>query len=80
VAKAKPVFTGINLSGITLTIAASNGVAGGNYVLLESTNIALPASQWTPVLTNSFNGSGNLNLSTNVLSPSNVQEFFMLSQ
>jgi hypothetical protein len=32
------------------------------------------------VLTNSFDGSGNLNLSTNIINPSNVQEFYILSQ
>jgi hypothetical protein len=49
-------------------------------VLLQSTNVALPPAQWTPVLTNAFDGIGNLNLSTNIVNPVNGQEFYMLLQ
>jgi fibronectin-binding autotransporter adhesin len=73
-------FTGINVSGTTLTLTATNGPAGGTFVLLETTNLTVPVSQWTAVLTNTFDGSGNLNLSTNIVNPSNAQEFYMLSQ
>jgi fibronectin-binding autotransporter adhesin len=71
-------FTGINVSGVTLTITATNGAAGGTYRLLESTNLLLPVNQWTPVLTNSFDGNGHLNLSTNVVTPGNPQEYYLL--
>jgi len=46
--------------------------------LLESTNLLLPSNQWTPLLTNSFDDSGNLSLSTNVANPNLPQEFFRL--
>jgi autotransporter-associated beta strand protein len=72
------VITGISVSGNTLTITATNGASGGQYVVLESTNLLVPVSQWTPVFTNNFNGSGNLNVSTNVVSASNVQVFYIL--
>jgi len=49
-------------------------------VLLGTTNLALPLAQWTPILTNSFDGSGNLNLSTNILNSAAPQEFYRLSQ
>jgi len=49
-------------------------------VLLGSTSLAIPISLWTPILTNNFNGSGNLNLSTNIIDPVVPQEFFILSQ
>ena len=75
-----PRITGISLNGTTLTITATNGVAGGQYVLLESTNIALPLNQWTPVLTNIFDGSGDLDLSTNIINPGNAIEFYILSK
>jgi autotransporter-associated beta strand protein len=71
-------ITGISINGSTLTITATNGAAGGQYVLLESTNLLLPLSQWTPVLTNSFNGSGDINLSTNIINANNSQEFYLL--
>lgn len=75
-----PVITGIGLSGTTLTISATNGSNGGQFVLLESTNVSLPLNQWLPVLTNNFDGGGNLNLSTNIVDPNNAQQFYILSQ
>jgi sugar lactone lactonase YvrE len=73
-----PRITGIHLSGATLTITATSGAPGEPYVLLESTNLLLPLDQWRPLLTNSFDGSGNLNLSTNVVNPNIPQEFYRL--
>ena len=73
-----PYITSIGLGGTTLTIHGTNGTPNGQYVLLQSTNVALPLNQWTPALTNSFNGSGNFNLSTNIVNPSNPREFYIL--
>lgn len=73
-----PRITSIGLSGATLTIQGTNGTPNGQYVLLQSTNVALPLSQWTPALTNSFNGSGNFNLSTNIVNPSSPREFYII--
>lgn len=75
-----PQITSISLSGTTLTITATNGAANGTYVLLQSTNVALPLAQWTPALTNNFDGSGNLNLSTNIVDPNITQQFYILFQ
>ena len=75
-----PRITSVSLSGTTLTITATNGADNGTYVLLESTNVALPLTNWVPVLTNTFDGSGNLNLSTNIVNPNNSQQFYILSQ
>ncbi len=71
-------FGNISVNGTTLTITGSGGAPSGQYVLVGSTNILLPINQWTPILTNVFDGSGNLNLSTNVVSPGNPQEFYLL--
>ena len=73
-------FTSISVSGTTLTISATNGADGGQYVLLGTTNLTKPLSQWTPILTNNFDGSGNLNLSTNVVNPAVPQQFYILSE
>jgi hypothetical protein len=35
-------------------------------------------TQWAPVFTNSFDGNGNINLSTNVVNPSSPHEFYIL--
>jgi hypothetical protein len=78
--KPTPRITHISLSGTTLSITATNGALAGQYVLLGTTNVAKPLSQWTPILTNNFDGSGNLNLSTNIINPALRQGFYILSQ
>lgn len=76
---ARPRLTGIQLTGTTLTIEGTNGVDGGQYVLLKSTNVATPLADWIPVGTNNFNGSGNF--STNITVPHNTPaEFYIISQ
>jgi autotransporter-associated beta strand protein len=74
----QPHITGISLNGATLTLTATNGPVNGQFTLIGSTNLLLPASQWAPILTNTFDGSGNLNLSTNIISPSNPLGFYLL--
>jgi hypothetical protein len=76
----KPQLTSISVNGTTLNIQAVNGTASGQYVLLGTTNVAKPLSQWTPILTNQFDGSGTLNLSTNIINPAAPQQFYMLKQ
>jgi hypothetical protein len=71
-------ITGIGVNGATLTIKAANGPTNGVYYLLSSPIVTLPISQWTRALTNHFDGSGNLNLTTNIINPANSQRFFML--
>jgi len=73
-----PVITSIAVSGPTLTISATNGPANGSFVLLQSTNLTMSLAQWTSVLTNSFDGSGTMNLSTNVVDPGSPREFYTL--
>jgi autotransporter-associated beta strand protein len=73
-------ITGISVSGTTLNISATNGVHGGSYVLLGTTNLTKSLAQWTPLLTNNFDGGGNLNLSTNIINPSLPQQFLLIAQ
>jgi hypothetical protein len=73
-------ITSISMSGTTLNLTAENGVDGGQFMLLGSTNVAMPQIQWTPILTNRFDGSGNLNPSTNIIDPTVSQQFYILSQ
>jgi fibronectin-binding autotransporter adhesin len=72
-----PKITSIAVSGTTLTIKANNGQANAQYVLMESTNLLTPLP-WTPVLTNSFDNSGDINMSTNIINPSIPDEYFIL--
>ena len=72
-----PQITSIGLSGTSLSISATNGTAGGSWELLQSTNVALPLTQWQTNLTGNFDGSGNL--STNIVNTAtNLQEFYIL--
>jgi hypothetical protein len=80
ISSSPPHITGLKLSGISLSITVTNGTAGGTWTLLQSTNLTLPISQWTPVLTNTFDGSGNLNLTTNIVNPANAQDFYILEE
>ncbi len=77
--KPPPYITHINTLGTTLTLRATNGAPNGPYVLLNSTNLALPVAQWIPIATNIFDSQGNLNL-TNIVAPTGSQQFFILSQ
>jgi polygalacturonase len=43
----------------SVVIAGNGGLPGSNYVVLASTNLTLPSSQWTRLATNPFDGSGN---------------------
>ncbi|HEV2319756.1 MAG TPA: autotransporter-associated beta strand repeat-containing protein, partial [Verrucomicrobiae bacterium] len=72
-----PRITSIAVSGTTLTIKANNGQANTQYVLMESTNLLTPLP-WTPVLTNSFDNNGDINMSTNIINPSIPDEYFIL--
>ncbi|HWY31695.1 MAG TPA: RICIN domain-containing protein, partial [Candidatus Acidoferrum sp.] len=74
----QPQITGIGLNGATLTISAANASPGTTYHLLSSTNMALPLSQWTPLLTNVFDANGNLKLSTNIIDSSDARRFYIL--
>jgi hypothetical protein len=72
-----PHITSIQVSSASLSLSATNGSAGGPWTLLQSTNIALPLSQWQTNSAGNFDGSGNL--STNILNTAtNGQEFYIL--
>ena len=73
-----PRITGISLNGATLTLTATNGPTSGEFTLMGSTNLLLPISQWTPVLTNNFDTNGDLNLSTNVVGTNSPLKFYLL--
>jgi hypothetical protein len=73
-----PRITGIAVSGTTLRIIATNGPANAAFVLLESATATLPLAQWTPVVTNSFDANGYMNLSPNVVNPNNPHRFYTL--
>jgi len=74
-----PALTGISLSGGNVVLNATNGIAGGTYYVLTSTNAATPLSQWLPVFTNVLSTSGSFILTTtNGFSSQSSQQFYIL--
>jgi hypothetical protein len=78
--KPSPRITSIFISGATLTLQGTNGFPNGSFVLLGSTNVTQPLSLWTPLVTSSFGPDGSFNLSTNIINPAVLQQFYILSQ
>lgn len=79
VVPAQPSIAAISLSGTNLVINANNGLSGLTYLVLMSTNLTLPPSQWMPVATNVLNTSGNFTLTaTNAVDPNAPQRFYRL--
>jgi len=72
-------FASVSLSGTNLTISGSNGISGLPYTVMTSTNLNLPLSQWTPLVTNAWISNGPFSLTlTNVLNPSVPSRFYLL--
>ena len=70
-------FTSVTLSGSDLIMSGTGGPTNGNYFVLASTNIALPLTGWTRLMTNQFNSAGNFTFS-NTISPSIPHRFYLL--
>jgi fibronectin type 3 domain-containing protein len=72
-----PLFVSFSISGTNLVVSGTNGASGMNYLLLESTNIALPLANWTVLGTNAFGPNGRFTF-TNRLNPASSQEYYRL--
>ncbi len=71
-------FTLVNVTNVT--ISGTNGQSGDAYYLLESTNLALPLSQWNSVGTDVLSANGPFTITyTNVVNTNNWQQFYILS-
>jgi len=79
VVPAQPGIAGINLSGTNLVVTGNNGLSGLTYLVLMSTNLTLPSSQWTPVATNVLSSYGDFTIfATNAVDPSAPQRFYQV--
>ncbi len=70
-------LTGFNIDGTTISLSAINGTPGGTWTLLQSTNVALPLSQWETNCTGTFDGSGKLS-TTIINATTNNQGFYRM--
>lgn len=76
-APAQPFVSSVTVSGGNLIISGTNGSAGGNYVVLTSTNIALPLTNWAPITTGSFDNTGAFH-ATNAINPALNRSFYII--
>ena len=72
----QPAITSITLSGTSLVITGTNGLAGEQYNVLTTTNLALPIANW-PVLSTGTFSAGNFSI-TNTVNSSVPRSFYML--
>jgi len=79
VVTASPNIGAISISGDGggLLFGGTGGVANANYYLLATTNVAVPLSDWTRLLTNQFDNNGNFNF-TNPVDINSSQNFYRL--
>jgi autotransporter-associated beta strand protein len=73
-----PSITSVSLAGGNLVFSGTNGTPGGNFYLLESTNLTLPRANWTVAATNQFSAAGTFNL-TNAVNPAKPALFYLLA-
>jgi autotransporter-associated beta strand protein len=72
-----PTIANMTMSGNNLVLSGSGGVSGWTYYVLGSTNVNLPAAQWTRIATNQFDSSGNFSV-TNAVDPSVPQTYYRI--
>jgi len=70
-------FSSFTLSGTNVIFNGSGGPSSATYWVLASTNVALPLTNWTRILTNQFNASGDFTF-TNAVTPAVPQRFYIL--
>ncbi len=73
---AQPQFGTFNLSGTNLIFNGIGGSPGSNYVMLASTNLTIPLTNWLALTTNTFDGTGQFHY-TNPVSPAKPRQFFI---
>jgi autotransporter-associated beta strand protein len=73
----KPQFNAPLLAANNLILTGTGGVAGNNYCLLTSTNVAAPSSNWTALPTNQFGAGGQFSNAIPV-NPGEPSRFFRL--
>ena len=75
----KPTIKTATRSAAGLILGGIGGAPNGTYRVLASTNAALARTNWVPVLTNTFDASGNFSV-TNAILPAVPKNFFLLEQ
>ncbi len=77
VLSAPPVLGGLSIVGGNLVITGTNGTAGANYLVLATTNLSLPVTNWNSIATQQFGPGGSVNF-TNPQNPNAPPTFYRL--
>ncbi len=73
-----PSFGNITVSsGSNIVMNGSGGTTNGSYYVLTSTNVTLPLTNWTRLVTNQFDASGNFAF-TNAPGANSPKLFYLL--
>jgi hypothetical protein len=68
----------ITRAGNQVIVNGAGGLAGASYRVLTSINVAWPAAQWTPIITNQFVAGGGFSY-TNDIQPGEPARYFRVS-
>ncbi len=58
-----PVTINVSFSGGNLVLSGSGGLSGATYYVIGTTNLTVPIGLWPVLYTNTFDSSGNFNVS-----------------
>jgi hypothetical protein len=72
-----PVFSAAVVSGNNVVFSGTDGMPSTNYVVLTSTNITVPLTNWTVLSTNNFDALGGFQF-TNQVKPAPGRQYFIL--
>jgi autotransporter-associated beta strand protein len=76
-AETPPVIGSLGLMNGQLEMMGTGGITNGTYYILTTTNLATPLPNWTRLLTNQFDASGNF-IFTHTVSPNASPCFYLL--
>jgi autotransporter-associated beta strand protein len=71
-----PAIGNAAISGGQLVFSGTGGTPDANYYVLTATNLATPATNWSRIQTNQFDGSGNFSVTNGPVT--NAQNFYRL--
>jgi autotransporter-associated beta strand protein len=76
--KPRPAIQSFGIDGSNFFLTGTNG---GNtslyFIVLTSPDASAPLANWTPILTNTFDGSGNFTF-TNTVNPNEPERYYLL--
>jgi hypothetical protein len=74
----QPGISGFSIAGTSLVLSATNGVAGGTYSVLSSTNLSLPVNEWTPIVTTILQAGGDFSIALTNGATTSGEQFLIL--